>query len=262
VLILCQYIGSLFEILNGKEFIMSSTDKDILLKIRKLAFQIDWEDAFGGKSKGNQHLFRITEIAKFLAREVCANLFVVEAGALLHDTSLSSGDDSDYMHNKQIIIELLKQFDLTDNQSSNIAECVASHEGTTKPKTLEAKVVHDADVLEKSGILGIIRHTWKLTNLEMIQSDKIDDVVVNKILEHLRWRGEQLCTPIAIRMHKYLMSNIDVSHAKLIIYKIAQQAQEGFITEQIADSLMMTLSKERGSTLKKQLNLKYLLDFL
>jgi len=139
-------------------------NKNTLQKIKKLALKTDHNVAFSGKSKGNKHLLRVVLIAKFLAQKTGADESIVVAGAFLHDTALPSGNDYNYLKNKKIAKDLLKHFNLSQIELEGIVECVASHEGITNPKTLEAKVVHDADVLEKLGFLGIIRHTWKLTN--------------------------------------------------------------------------------------------------
>lgn len=233
-------------------------NKSILSKIRKLAFQIDWDIAFNGKSKGNKHLFRIVKIAKFLAKKTGANLFIVEAGALLHDTALPFGNDSNYKHTKKRAINLLQRFNLTQSELDKIADCVASHEGTVKPKTLEAKVVHDADVLEKSSILGIIRHTWKLVNLKKINGDKITNKEVKEILQHLKWRRARLQITISKELSQRLDANLDTDQVKKIIQKTAKLAEEAIVTEKIVTALYKQLNSNQLSILKSQLDLKYL----
>lgn len=236
-------------------------NKNILLKIRELALRIDWDDAFTGKSKGNRHLFRITKIAKFLAKKTGANLFIVEAGALLHDISLPYGQDVNYQQNKQRLVKLLRPFKLTQLELNNIAECVASHEGTVKPKTLEAKVVHDADVLEKAGILGIVRHTWKLTNLKKINPDKINSETVHGILCHIKWRSKRLQIPLAKVINQYLSVHIASNQAKKIVAKTAKLAKQGIVTEKIAGLLAKELTDIQRNRLKEQLSLSYLRTF-
>src|ERR1035437_4828642 len=125
--------------------------KETLIKIKKLGIGIDWNDAFAGKSKGNKHLFRVVKLAKYMATKLKADVLVVEAAAWLHDTALPSGNDYDYKKNKEIVKKIMADLDLSPGESDKIAECVACHEGTAKIKTLEAKIIHDADVLEKVG---------------------------------------------------------------------------------------------------------------
>ncbi len=237
-------------------------DKKTLSKIKKLALKIDWDDAFSGKSKGNRHLFRVVKIAKFLANKTGADKLIVEAGALLHDVPLPSGDDYNYKKNKKIVIKLLKQFDLTKSEQEKIAECVASHEGTVSPKSLEAKIVHDADVLEKSGILGIIRHTWKLTNLGRIKYNNINDKVVQEILHHINQRSKKLQIPQSREINRYL-NNIPLSKTQLkkIIQISSKLAKKGVITEKIASILSKQLTPYQKRMLNSQLTLSYLRKF-
>lgn len=233
-------------------------DRRTLDKVKRQALKIDWEGAFGGKSKGNRHLFRVTEVAKFLARELGADEQTVEAGALLHDTPLLSGDDSSYQKNKETVKELLEEFNLSEEERGQIAECVASHEGTVTPKTLEAKIVHDADALEKAGILGLIRHTWKLTNLKHIDSDDITEEAVKKVLEHLEWRETRLQTNLAKKIHSYLSPELTKREARNFISQIVPLAQRGVITEKIAEALFNQLNQTQREKLEEQLNLSYL----
>lgn len=236
-------------------------NKNTLLKIKKLALKIDHEVAFGGKSRGNKHLLRVIRIAKFLARKTGADESIVVAGAFLHDTALPSGNDYNYLKNKKIVKDLLKHFNLSRNELDEIAECVASHEGTVNPKTLEAKVVHDADALEKAGLLGVIRHTWKMTNLKKINHETIEDHDVKMILSHIEWRKKRLQTPIAKKIGKYLAIPIDKQKIKIMVALSATMAFDGVITEKIAATLRKHLNKKENEKLKEQLNLNYLSKF-
>src|ERR1700739_2234257 len=167
-------------------------NKKTLKQIQKAAIRIDHDAAFGGKSKGNKHLSRVVRIAKFLAKRAGADLKITEAGAWLHDSALPTGNDYDPVWNAEIVRKILKDVDLTEKEIEKIAECAASHEGTKTPASLEAQIVHDADVIEKTGILGIIRHTWKLTNSRKIDLDRISTRDAREILKHIAWRKKQL----------------------------------------------------------------------
>ena len=85
-------------------------NKSTLLKIKELAVKIDHEVAFGGKSKGNRHLWRVVKLARYIAKKLGADVSVVEAGAWLHDTALPSGDDYNYEKNKEIVTSILASF--------------------------------------------------------------------------------------------------------------------------------------------------------
>lgn len=233
-------------------------DNKTLLKIKELALKIDHDVAFGGKSKGNKHLLRVVKIAQFLAKKTGADFTVTMAGAFLHDTALPSGNDYEYSQNKKIVKKLLQDFDLSQNELDKIAECVASHEGTAKPKTLEAKIVHDADVLEKVGLLGIIRHTWKTTNQNKLDSSDVKDKDTENVINHIAWRRKRLQTPIARKVAKYLITPVSKQEAKTIITITASMAVRGIVTEKIAMALREHLSQKQNAKLKEQLNLGYL----
>lgn len=233
-------------------------NKDILLKIKDLALKIDHDVAFVGKSKGNRHLWRVVRVAKHMAKQLDANVPIVEAGAWLHDTALPYGNDYRYKKNKEIVKNILTNLNLSKEELGKIAECVASHEGTAKPRTLEAQIVHDADVLEKSGILGVIRHSWKLTNLGKIAPGSVTKKDVTKILNHLRWRSKQLQTSVGKRIHSYLVTPITPTKAEEIISIVAEKAIKGIVTEKISLLLYEKLNGLQRKRLKEQLCLSYL----
>ena len=227
-------------------------------KIKKLGIKIDHKMAFGGKSKGNKHLFRAVKIANHLARKMKADARIVEAGAWLHDTALPSGNDYDYKKNKRIVKKILSSVPIPEGDRNLVAECVASHEGTEGPKTLEAQVVHDADVLEKVGPLGLIRHTWKLTNSGKINPSAAKDEDIKKIIGHIAWLRKKLQTPAAKNIEKYLAISIPKRDAKKIVTISSELASRGVITEKIAKVLYQHLNQKQSEKLKEQLNLAYL----
>jgi len=236
-------------------------NKATLQKIQKLAREIDWNQSFKGKSKGNRHLARTVKIAKFLAARLNVDQKTVEAGAWLHDTALPSGNDYDYKRNKRIANKLLRRINLTPAEREAIAECVASHEGTVIPKTLEAKIVHDADVLEKSGMLGLIRHTWKMTNSGLIKNGKIGDKAVKELLRHLEWRSRRLQTSVAKKIARHLNSGLVKKDIKPLVTEISNLARQGIITEKIAKIIGKKLRPGQNKKLREQLSLTYLKSF-
>ena len=201
------------------------------------------------------------KIAQFLAKHEGADEFIVLAGTWLHDVPLSQGSDYNYKRNKQIAKTILAQFTLSPQICDAIIECIAAHEGVTTPKTLEAKIVHDADVLEKSGLLGIIRHTWKLVHLQKIKNAYITDNVIKKITNHIQWRSRRLQIPLARKIHNRMSFDSKPQDIKRLIKTISTLAEQNIITEDIATHLRSDLTLQQWKVLKSQLTLSYLHHF-
>lgn len=229
-------------------------------KIAKIALEIDHNAAFGGKSKGNKHLSRAVKIALFLCKELKADRNVVEVAAYLHDAALPTKNDENYLANKKLIKDILKKSRIAFDSAfiSKVAEAAASHEGTVLPGTLEAKIVHDADVIEKTGILGIIRHTWKMTNHGNIDPENIRDKDIISITDHIVWRQSVLQTALARELAARNNLALPFDTLKKIVPIISKLALQGIITEKIAKKIEPLLNRRQKAALNNQLTLTYL----
>ena len=122
------------------------------------------EEKLAGDGSGHDwwHIYRVWNLAKNIADQEKANLRIVELSALLHDIAdwkFHDGDDSKGP-------QMAEQF-LTENQVEReiidpVVDIVAtiSYKGAgvaTPMKTLEGKVVQDADRLDAIGAMGIAR---------------------------------------------------------------------------------------------------------
>ena len=237
--------------------------KSIIRIIKNYSVNADWELAFGGKAKGNRHLFRVAKIAKYLAKKENAKMDIVEAGAWLHDIGLIKGNDNVPQEIRAIAENFLQKLNLSVEEQNFIADCVESHEGLVLAKTLEAKLVHDADVLDKSGVLGVIRHTWKITNLidPQARPDKIYDI----LKEHLFWRKSKLYTPTAKKIANTMQKQLSVfmdnkKQAIVVIEFINKLAYKGYTTEKIARRLIKNkrINKSFSNLLSNQIVCGYL----
>lgn len=215
--------------------------RDVIDQIREHAFHLDWNVAFGGKAKGNGHLFRVVTIAQFLAEKEEASREICEAGAWLHDIGLIAGNDDDPVKVRAIVEEYLSDLPLDSESKRRIAECVEMHEGVGEAVNLEAKIVHDADVLDKMGLLGIIRHTWKIVNL--IQPDVSADEIFSILQKHLKKRRENLYTVTAKKLVNALNETMrqffeDRTKAIEMLEMIMRLAKDGTISDKIAKALL------------------------
>lgn len=230
-------------------------DRIILDKIQAHALDIDWHVAFGGKANGNRHLFRVVIIANFLAEKEGADRDICEAGAWLHDIGLSKGNDDNPSAIRQTAEDYLKKLALDETTQRRIAECAETHEGARQAVSLEARIVHDSDVLDKMGLLGVIRHTWKITNL--INKEATAEETYDLVQDHLRMRRERLYTKTASRLVKPLKTAqhqffADKNKAIKSISMIMREAKQGITSDKIARKL---LSQIDDQTLAGQLNI-------
>jgi len=122
------------------------------------------ENRLAGDGSGHDwwHIFRVWTLAKKIAVEEKAQLETVELGALLHDIAdwkFHGGDDS---IGPTMAQEFLSNNDVDPQVIESVVDIVStiSYKGAgvaTPMKTLEGKIVQDADRLDAIGALGIAR---------------------------------------------------------------------------------------------------------
>lgn len=115
---------------------------------------------FSGEETGHDyyHIERVVKVAKKLAEEENADVFMVELAAWLHDLG-------DYKLNDGVnrSAELISGFLLLENVEAEIIHKVieivsqVSFSKGNKPTSLEAMIVQDADRLDALGAIGIAR---------------------------------------------------------------------------------------------------------
>ena len=109
------------------------------------------------------HIERVWKLAKQIAaKELKADLFVVELGALMHDIADHKFHDGDDMIGPKKAREYLSQFDIESKQLDLVVQIVeeVSFKGKGVPtpmSSLEGAIVQDADRLDAIGAIGIAR---------------------------------------------------------------------------------------------------------
>lgn len=202
---------------------------NLLDRISKLAVELDWHIAFEGKSKGNRHLERVAKIAGHLLGEVgekCGDRFVVLAGAWLHDVGLINGNTAHAERGKNIAGALLRCMSVEDAAREKIEHCVEAHDrgvegGGVEARTVEAKIVHDADTLDKIGPLGVLRHSWKMSFV----------MPHDELLRHL---------PGHLRLRK---GNLYLTHSKVLAAPHKGALEHFFADERTALSVIGAINK-------------------
>mgnify|MGYP001403013367 CR=1 FL=1 len=241
---------------------LDKSKRQLLKEIGKAAVDLDWKVAFGGKSFGNHHLERVNKIAKYLQRVEGGDPFIVLAGAWVHDAALAYGKDDEPKVIAKHTKSFLKKFcGLKSEEIERIVGCAAGHEEGTG-LSVEAKIVHDADVIDKSGMLGLIRHTWKMTNLleERLLQGNED---LEKLVNHINNRRNKIFTKTAKDIVKNLDKSKDIfvrdrRFALETLPIISEMAMEGKTSDLISEWLIRTYNHASIRALKAQLQCDYL----
>ena len=119
---------------------------------------------FEGESSGHDwfHIERVWKLAKQIALKENANTFVVELGALLHDIAdhkfVDDFEKESVLRTERILMPLGVDEELINEVKHIVLNC--SFKGgveANKMKTIEGKIVQDADKLDAIGAIGIAR---------------------------------------------------------------------------------------------------------
>lgn len=122
-------------------------------------------EKFSGESSGHDwwHMYRTWQLAKTIAvREPQADPFITELGALLHDIADWKFHDGDENAGPKAAREWLKSLQIEESVIVHVEDIIrtVSFKGAgvaSNMKTLEGKIIHDADKLDAIGAIGIAR---------------------------------------------------------------------------------------------------------
>ena len=110
------------------------------------------------------HTRRVYHLCGRIASAEQADLEVVRIAALLHDIGRAHQDTSNgnVCHAREgarLAGPIVASLPLTQGQRQNILHCISAHRfrGRQAPKTLEARVLFDADKLDAIGAVGVAR---------------------------------------------------------------------------------------------------------
>ncbi len=172
------------------------------------------------------HSIRVTTLAVNLATPEKADPFVVELAALLHDIGRKTQDNSrgKICHAEagaKLAENILRPYRL--KQADNILHAIISHRfrNAHAPKTIEAKVLYDADKLDSIGAVGIGRaflfageigaklHNPNV-NISQTEPYTIEDTAYREFLVKLQYVKDRMLTKsgrkIAVERHNFMVS--------------------------------------------------------
>jgi len=115
---------------------------------------------------GWEHVERVYKLALHIAEQEGADPFIVGMAALMHDLGRTSNSDSIKHHaelSEIVAAEILAAHQVAPETQKAILHAIAAHSFSRniEARTLEARVVRDADRLESLGATGILR--WAIT---------------------------------------------------------------------------------------------------
>jgi uncharacterized protein len=110
------------------------------------------------------HVERTYKLCVKIGKKEKADLQVLKAAALLHDIArmeedVSSGKICHAERSATMAEKILKEVKFPRTKIRQVMHCIESHRfrGIRKPKTLEAKILSDADKLDAIGAIGVAR---------------------------------------------------------------------------------------------------------
>ena len=121
------------------------------------------KNATQDKAHDLAHIQRVVSNAKTLAAEEQANLDIVIPAAWLHDCVIVPKNSPDRAKASSIAakqaVKFLKEIDYPQEHLAAIEHAIAAHSfsANIETKTLEAKVVQDADRVDAIGAIGLAR---------------------------------------------------------------------------------------------------------
>ncbi len=126
---------------------------------------------FDDPAHGWEHVSRVYTLALHIAGQEGADRFIVGMAALMHDLGRTAQHGDNTKQPKQhhadlsvtLAAELLNAYQVPPDTQQAILHAIIAHSYSKgiEPRTLEARVVRDADGLDSLGAIGILR--WAIT---------------------------------------------------------------------------------------------------
>lgn len=157
------------------------------------------------------HVYRVLNFALYIAeQEPGVDYDVLIAAALLHDIGRDGENGGHNVVGAEMARDFLKGMDFPKEKIENVYHAIITHSNglDCERKTLEAKILYDADKLEAIGVMGIARaflyagnvnhHMYTLKNGEVDTDETAgDDTVVRYYLRHLQKNYDRFYTKAA-----------------------------------------------------------------
>ena len=192
-------------------------DQDLLKKLQKISASYCRKE---GGSHGPDHSERVLHNAMAMGKKMGARLDILVPAALLHDIGRSreSRTRGGVCHAEQgaaMAEPILRELGYREEETRAICHCIRAHRfrGATRPQSLEAKILFDADKLDSIGAIGIGRAFLfagqigaRLHNAEIDPADtdsySSEDTAYREFQVKMSRVRDKLLTPIGLELAK------------------------------------------------------------
>lgn len=182
--------------------------EDLIANVRSFAYKNSLKDDI----HGFKHTERVLKQGIEIGTSLNANLTVIKIATLLHDIGRNIKNGEMVENHAEISADIAERFiyknkfNIPKNDLKNILHSIRSHSFSNEkiPKTLEAKILSDADKLDAIGAIGLYR------TIGFTVSRNGD---LNNVIEHLENKIMKLKNLLFLDISK----EIGESREKLII---------------------------------------------
>ena len=179
------------------------------------------------------HMYRVAQLSLQIAKKEQADLTVVQLGAWLHDIADWKFHDGDESLGSELATKILKKYEVDQDIIDHVCDIIAtiSFKGAgvvTPMKTIEGKIVQDADRLDALGAIGIARtfvyggfknHPMHIPNSKVVMHQTKEaymgsqGTVINHFYEKLLLLKDRMNTDvgraIAEKRHRFMQRYLD-----------------------------------------------------
>ncbi len=161
------------------------------------------------------HVERVLKMALHIGKREGANLKILKLAAILHDVKrkdadIGKGKTDHAITGAEVASEILRKYKYDEKTISAVHHCIAAHRfrNDIKPKTIEAKILFDADKLDSIGAIGVGRaflfagelkaklHNSGMSDIEIIATKEFgkEDTAYREFLVKLRYIKSRMQT--------------------------------------------------------------------
>jgi uncharacterized protein len=132
--------------------------KDMYLQIEKYMLTL-----MNDSAHDSQHIYRVLYYALDIANEINVDKDVLIAASLLHDIGREAQNNNPECDHAivgaDMAYDFLRGIGWSDCEAAHVKACISTHRyrNNNSPKSIEAKVLYDADKLDSTGTMGIAR---------------------------------------------------------------------------------------------------------